>query len=37
MSKLITTKSKAAISSPTNLGLISLTYFFYFGQLGVIT
>lgn len=37
LSKLITTKSKAAISSPTNLGLISLTYFFYFGQLGVIT
>ncbi len=36
LSKLITTKSKAAISSPINLGLISLTYFFYFGQLGVI-
>ncbi|AEP30373.1 MFS transporter [Brumicola nitratireducens] len=37
LSALFTTKSKAAISSPTNLGLISLTYFFYFGQLGVIT
>ncbi|MFQ3250019.1 MAG: PPP family 3-phenylpropionic acid transporter [Glaciecola sp.] len=37
LSKLITTKSKAAISSPLNLGLISLTYFFYFGQLGVVT
>ena len=37
LSTLFTTKSKAAISSPTNLGLISLTYFFYFGQLGVIT
>lgn len=37
LSPLFTTKSKAAISSPTNLWLISLTYFFYFGQLGVIT
>jgi PPP family 3-phenylpropionic acid transporter len=37
LSKLITTKSKAAVSSPINLGLISLTYFFYFGQLGIIT
>jgi PPP family 3-phenylpropionic acid transporter len=32
---LIRSKSKADISSPINLGLISLTYFFYFGQLGV--
>ncbi len=37
LSTLFTTKSKAAISSRTNLGLISLTYLFYFGQLGVIT
>jgi PPP family 3-phenylpropionic acid transporter len=37
LSKLITTRSKAALSSPANLGLLSLTYFFYFGQLGVIT
>lgn len=36
LSTLITTKSKAAIASPINLGLISLSYFFYFAQLGVI-
>lgn len=34
---LITTKSRAAANSSVNLGLLSLTYFFYFGQLGVIT
>lgn len=37
LSRFISTKSKASVTSPTNLGLISLTYFFYFGQLGVIT
>ena len=34
---LITPKSRAAVNSSVNLGLLSLTYFFYFGQLGVIT
>lgn len=33
----IASKSRAAVNSSVNLGLLSLTYFFYFGQLGVIT